>query len=133
MRPHKGRIAWLSDLLVPSARPFGRKGEDDACADWCEMAVNPAWAEHADRDVVTAISRPRGRLAPAILNCNSFSFAKRRNFSTGRIFRRADMPSGYPGVVDRIGLSAQDCVRRLDPGRLAPSSGAMFPVVKRLP
>jgi hypothetical protein len=39
------------------------------------MTINPAWAEHADRDVVTVISRPKRRLAALNLNCNSFSFA----------------------------------------------------------
>jgi len=58
--------SWVDPLVrqvacqLPPVQPLGREG--DAFADWCEMAVNPAWAEHADRDVVTAISRPRGRL-----------------------------------------------------------------------
>jgi hypothetical protein len=44
----------------------------------CEMTINPAWAEHADRDVVIVISRPKRSLAAFNLNCNSFSFAMLR-------------------------------------------------------
>jgi len=71
------RIGCLSRSRAMSRRSAG--------IGWCEMAINPAWAEHADRDVVIAISQPRWKLASLFFNCNSFSFAIERFSQT--VFR----------------------------------------------